>query len=46
LQSFDPERYSEIGDMVANTLGVTVAMILSRTRFRYMLMNFERYMHR
>ena len=43
LQGFDPERYSEVGDMLANALGVITAVILSRTRFRFVLINFERH---
>ena len=46
FQSFDPQRYSEAGDMVANVLGVGAAVILSGTRFRFMLVNFERYITR
>lgn len=42
LQGFDPERYSETGDMFANALGVVAAVMLSRTRFRFILANFER----
>jgi len=42
LQGFDKERSSEIGDMVANTLGVIAALVLSRTRMRFMLARFER----
>jgi VanZ family protein len=43
LQRFDSSRYSEIGDMVANAFGVAVALVLSRTRLRFLLMGFERY---
>jgi VanZ family protein len=43
LQGFDPKRYSEVGDMVANALGVVAALVLSRTRVRFMLVRFERY---
>ena len=43
LQSFDPERYSEVGDMVANTLGVMLGVGLSMTPLRYTLVKFERY---
>ena len=43
LQSFDPERYSEVGDMVANTLGVMLGVGLSMTPLRYILVKFERY---
>jgi len=43
LQGFDPKRYSEVGDMVANALGVAAALVLSRTRVRFMLARLERY---
>ncbi|MGB5517953.1 MAG: VanZ family protein [Gammaproteobacteria bacterium] len=43
LQGFDSNRHSDIGDMVANALGVAAALVLSRTRLRFMLMGFERY---
>jgi VanZ family protein len=43
LQGFEPERYSEVGDMVANTLGVAAALALSRTQLRFMLARLERY---
>ena len=43
LQGFDPKRYSEVGDMLANALGVSVALVLSRTPLRFMLVRFERY---
>lgn len=43
LQGFDSRRYSEVGDMVANTLGVAVAVALSRTPLRFMLTRLERY---
>jgi VanZ family protein len=43
LQGFDPERYNEVGDMAANALGVAAALVLSRTRVRFMLVRFERY---
>ena len=46
LQSFDPERYSEVGDMIANTLGVVAAAGLLRTRLKFMLVNFERHLPR
>jgi VanZ family protein len=46
LQSFDPERYSEVGDMAANTLGVIAALILSRTRFRFLLVTIEQHIIR
>jgi len=43
MQSFDSRRYSEVGDMAANALGVAAALALSRTRVRFMLVRFERY---
>lgn len=43
LQSFDPKRYSEVGDMIANTLGVIAGVSLSMTPLRYTLVRFEHY---
>ena len=43
LQGFEPKRYSEVGDMAANTLGVAAALALSRTQLRFMLARLERY---
>jgi VanZ family protein len=43
LQGFEPNRYSEVSDMVANTLGVLAALVLSRTRVRFMLVRLEQY---
>jgi len=43
LQGFDSNRYSEVGDMLANTLGVVVAAALAMTPLRFMLARFERY---
>ena len=45
LQSFDAGRQSEVGDMLANTLGVLLALVLSRTRMKYMLAGVERLFH-
>ncbi len=43
MQSFDPARYYEVEDMIANTLGVAVAVFLARrTSFRNLLVKFER----
>ena len=43
LQSFDPARYAETEDMIANTLGVAIAVLLAkRTAFRFLLVKFER----
>lgn len=46
LQGFEPQRYSEVGDMVANALGVTLAMALSATRLRFLLVHFEQFIQR
>ena len=43
LQGFDSNRYSEVGDMIANTLGVVVAASLAMTPLRFMLARFERH---
>lgn len=42
LQSFDTNRYAEIGDMVANILGVLIAVLLALTPLKYLLLRFER----
>ena len=44
LQGFDPQRYSEVGDMVANVLGIILAAGLSMTPLRHTLSRFERHM--
>jgi len=43
LQGFDSRRYSEVGDMVANTLGVMLGVGLSMTPLRYTLVKLEHY---
>jgi len=43
LQGFDSERYSELADMVANAVGVIVAVGLARTPLRFSLMKLESY---
>ena len=43
LQGFDPARNSEAGDMAANAIGVVIALVLSRTRLRFMLVRLERF---
>lgn len=43
MQSFDPARYYEIEDMMANTLGVVIAVFLAKmTAFKFFLVKFER----
>jgi len=44
LQGFDPIRYSEAGDMLANVIGICAAMALARTRLRYVLVRLESYL--
>ncbi|MGD2052752.1 MAG: VanZ family protein [Gammaproteobacteria bacterium] len=44
LQGFDPHRFSEMGDMVANALGVMLAAGLSMTPLRYALTRLERHL--
>ena len=46
MQGLDAARYSEAADMVANVLGVVLAVLLSRTRLRFMLVGIERYLGR
>ncbi len=41
IQSFDPARYTEFGDMVANTIGVFIALGLSVTPLKNMLVRVE-----
>ena len=43
MQSFDPARYYETEDMIANTLGVAIAVFLAKsTVFKNLLVKFER----
>jgi len=42
LQSFDPNRYAEVGDMVANTFGVALGFVLTKSILKNLLVNFER----
>jgi VanZ family protein len=44
IQGFDPRRYSEMGDMAANALGVMLAAVLSMTPLRHALGRLERYL--
>ena len=41
IQSFDPQRYSEWQDMVANSAGVVIAWLLAKTGLRNVLVNIE-----
>jgi VanZ family protein len=44
LQGFDPRRYSELGDILANALGVILAVGLSMTPLRHALSRLERHL--
>ena len=45
IQSFDPARMAEFADMVANTLGVVIALLITRmSAFRLILKKVETYM--
>lgn len=41
LQSFDPNRVAEFADMVANTLGVALGILLAMTSAKDLLVRFE-----
>jgi VanZ family protein len=43
LQSFDPARMSEFADMVANSTGVILGLMLALTKAKFTLLNFERW---
>ena len=45
LQGFDANRYSEMADMLANSLGVMAGVGLSMTPLRYTLVKLERYIN-
>ncbi len=42
LQSFDPARMAEFGDMLANTSGVILALMLSLTKVKNILVTIEK----
>lgn len=41
VQSFDPKRYAEFNDMVANTFGVAIGILLTKRSLKNMLSKFE-----
>lgn len=41
LQSFNPERYAEFDDMVANVAGVALGLLLVKTSARFWLLRIE-----
>ena len=42
MQSFDPERFAEFGDMVANTTGVALGFIMSLSGAKNILLKIEK----
>jgi VanZ family protein len=44
LQSFDPNRFAEYGDMVANTAGVALGFVVTLTSARNILVRLEKYL--
>lgn len=42
IQSMEPARYAEFADIIANTLGVVLAVLLATTPMRFLLQKFER----
>lgn len=42
LQSFDPNRFSEIGDMVANTTGVILGLFIALSGAKNILLKMEK----
>jgi len=42
VQSFDPKRYAEFNDMVANTFGVAIGILLTKKSLKNMLCLFEK----
>ncbi|RKZ66893.1 MAG: VanZ family protein, partial [Gammaproteobacteria bacterium] len=43
LQSFDPTRMSEFADMIANSTGVVLGLMLALTKAKFTLVNFEKW---
>jgi VanZ family protein len=43
LQGFDSNRYSEVADMFANTLGIIAGVGLAMTPLRFTLQKLEHY---
>jgi len=42
IQSFDPKRYAEFNDIVANTVGVAIAILMTKKSMKNILMNIEK----
>ncbi len=43
LQSFDPTRMSEFADMIANSTGVVLGLMLALTKAKFTLVHFEKW---
>lgn len=41
LQSLDPQRTAEVADFLANSTGILIAFLLTRTAFKNVLVRFE-----
>ena len=41
VQSMDPKRYAEFNDMVANTFGVAIGILLTKKSLKNLLIQFE-----
>ena len=42
LQSFDPKRFAELGDMVANTAGVVLGLLMALSGAKNILLKIEK----
>ena len=42
IQSFDPKRYAEFDDVVANSLGVAIGILLTKRSLKNLLYQFEK----
>lgn len=42
IQSFDPARYAEFDDVVANSLGVAIGILLTKRSLKNLLFHFEK----
>lgn len=42
LQSFDPKRFAEVGDMVANTAGVVLGLLMALSGVKNILLKIEK----
>ena len=42
VQSLDPKRYAEFNDIVANTVGVAIGILLTKQSLKHLLEKFEK----